>query len=79
MTESARLPHRRCRATSVGKSAGQARIEIDVIGAGAADASSSSALDVARTTDARTSATSATSASSSSTTAGACMTCGPPT
>ena len=44
---------------SSGKSGGQARSEIETTGSGSAVAMSSSAADVARTTDARTSATSA--------------------
>ena len=47
---------------SSGKSAGHARSDIETIGAGNAAASSSSAADVARITDARTSATSAAAA-----------------
>jgi hypothetical protein len=50
---------------SSGKSSDQARSDIETIGSGNAVASSSSASDVARTTDARTCATSAAAASSS--------------
>lgn len=67
MTESARLSYgaRRWTAMSSGKSAGQPRTDIETIGSGDAVASSSSAVDVARSTDARTSATSAARASPS--------------
>jgi len=51
---------------SSGKSNGQARSEIERIGAGSADAISSRAAAVARTTDARTCATSAAVAATSS-------------
>ena len=68
MIASARASYgaRRCTAMSSGKSSGQARSEIETIGAGSAAASSSNAADAARATDARTSATSAAVAATSS-------------
>ena len=50
---------------SSGKSSGQVRIEIERIGSGSAEASSSSAADVALVADARTVATSAVVAATS--------------
>ena len=67
MIASARASYggRRCTAMSSGKSGGHARSEMETTGAGSALAISSSASDVARTTDARTCATSAVVAATS--------------
>src|SRR5580704_5216841 len=80
MTESARLSYgtRRWTAMSSGKSAGHARTEIATIGSGDAVASLSSVADVARITDARTSATNAAKALLSRGSADRWRRCGPP-
>ena len=80
MTESARLSYGTFRWTAIsfGKSSGHARIDIDTIGAAKPAASSSSATDAARATDARTSATNFVSESSSSGSPVRWSRCGPP-